>query len=317
MAKRKTKRQLNKKRAGTKTESLDRVTLSSIIQSQRYRFAAGFILSCIGLYALIQILPDSFTRPINEHIAAILGLALNFSGIPVSTIHDTVSDGNLAFKIIPECTPIFAAGLFLCFIAFYPATVRQKAAALAMGIPVLYLGNLFRLVIIFIISQHDRSLFEVVHAYLGQVFTILLVIISCLLWLKWIDNKESQQSIPMKATIFLARFAVISGCLFLVWMKIHHGYIWLLDQFTIPAFSLFDYHFSFTQNTVVYYETFSIVTFTSLVLATRSISWVLKIKALAIGLGFLFLTHLFHRIDNALMVYFHFTSAQGESGVRS
>ncbi|MBI5587152.1 MAG: hypothetical protein HY889_02160 [Deltaproteobacteria bacterium] len=30
-----------------------------------------------------------------------------------------------------------------------------------------------------------------------------------------------------------------------------------------------------------------------------------KFKALAAGLGFLFATHLFHRIDNALMAYFN------------
>jgi len=179
-----------------------------------------------------------------------------------------------------------------------------------MGIPVLYLGNLVRLVAIFMAGQHDRQLYEVVHAFWGQIYTIFLVLLSFMLWLKWTEKKETQQGIPMKVAIFLARFAVTSGCLFLVWMNIHHGYIWLLDQFTIPAFSLFNYHFGFTHNTVVYYETFSIVTFTSLVLAARSISWILKIKALAVGLGFLFLTHLFHRIDNALMAYFHFTSAQ-------
>jgi hypothetical protein len=78
----------------------------------------------------------------------------------------------------------------------------------------------------------------------------------------------------------------------------------------ILRFSLFNYNINLLHNTVVYYETFSIVIFTSLVLATRSISWAIKTKALAMGLGFLFFTHLFHRIDNALLVSFNFTAAQ-------
>jgi len=187
--------------------------------------------------------------------------------------------------------------------------MRQKGSGFLMGIPALHLGNTVRLVVIFVVSRYDRSLFEVVHAFWGQIYTIFLVLLSFIMWLKWIDKKKSQQGIPMKAAIFLARFAVISGCLFFVWMRVHHGYIWILDRFLIFGFSLFDYRINLAHNTAVYYETFSIVTFTSLVLATRSISWTVKIKGLAAGLGFLFLTHLFHRIDNALIAYFHFNAA--------
>ena len=113
----------------------------------------------------------------------------------------------------------------------------------------------------------------------------------------------------MKAVSFLGRFALIAGCLFLVWMKVHHGYIRLLDQFMLFGFSLFGHHFNPARQTPVYYETFSIVTFTSLVLAVRSTPWKTRIKQLAAGLGFLFLTHLFHRIDNFLMVLFNYTGA--------
>ena len=35
----------------------------------------------------------------------------------------------------------------------------------------------------------------------------------------------------------------------------------------------------------------------------------MKIKGLAAGLGLLFVIHLFHRIDNALIAYFNFTAA--------
>jgi len=234
--------------------------------------AAAFALSCIGLYALIQVLPASFTKPVNENTARTLGLTLNLIGIPVSVIGDIVSGRGFAIQIITECTPLFIVGLFICFIAFSHATVRQKAFGLVICIPALYLGNLVRLVALFKVGQYNFRLFEVVHALWGQVFTIFLVLLSFILWTKWTIQKESQQSIPMKATIFLSRFAVISGCLFLVWMKVHHGYIWLIDRFMILGFSLFDYHVELAQNTAVYYETFSIVTFTSLVLATRSIS---------------------------------------------
>jgi hypothetical protein len=141
-----------------------------------------------------------------------------------------------------------------------------------MGIPALYLGNLVRLVAIFMVSRHDRSLFEVVHAYLGQVFTIFMVVLTCILWMKWVDKDESKRGTIMKPAGFLARFALISLCLFFLWMKVHYWYIRFLDWFIVFSFSLFNYHINLARQTVVYYETFSIVVFASLVLATRSIS---------------------------------------------
>ncbi len=288
----------------------DKTVASSGVRPERLRFAAAFVISCIVLYAAVQALPPSFTRPLNEHTALSLGLVLRVLGIPsISIVNDVVSDGRMSVKIVPECTPIFTAGLFVCFIVFNSASVRKKAAGLLAGIPVLYLGNIARLAVVFMIGRHDQRLFEVVHVYLGQVFTLLMVSLSCILWLKWIDEDEPKRGIPLKVFSFLVRFVLISGCVFFVWMEAHHGYIRLLDRFMLFGFSLFGHHFNPAQRTPVYYETFSIVTFTSLVLAIRSTPWKTRIQQLAAGLGFLFFSHLFHRIDNFLMVLFNYSAA--------
>jgi len=268
------------------------------------RFASAFALSCIGLYALIHFLPPDVTAPLNAHTAATLGLVLNRLGIPVTTANDLVSGPGLTFRIIPECTPLFTAGLFLCFVGCYPAAFRDKAKALLLGIPALYLGNLARLVGIAFISRYDRRLFDLVHVYLGQVFTLFLVVLACLAWMRWVHRKHSIKSRSFKSAVFLARFAVISGCLFLVWIKFHHGYIRLLDQFILLGFSLFNHQVPLARNTVYYYETFSTVVFTSLVLAAGSMRVARRVKGLAAGLGLLFFIHLIHRINNVLLAYF-------------
>jgi exosortase H (IPTLxxWG-CTERM-specific) len=309
MAKHKPKRRNDKKRNSARKDPAHSSYIASLIQSHRFRFAAFFTIACIGLYACIQALPPSFTDPLNEHTAWTLGLLLNALGITVSTAKASVSDGGLAFRIIPECTALYMVGLFLCFIAFYPASVRQKTKGLLMGVPVLYLCNLVRLAATFMATRYDRKLFDVVHVYLGQVFTILVVVLSCILWMKWVDKEGSKQGNVMKSAGFPARFALISLGLFFVWMRVHYWYIRFLDLFIAFGFSLFNYHINLVRQTAVYYETFSIVVFTSLVLATRSIPRGKKIKGLAAGLGFLFLIHLFHRINNALVVYFNFTAA--------
>ena len=161
--------------------------------------------------------------------------------------------------------------------------------------------------ITYVVTRHSPELFGVVHVYLGQVFTILLVVLACILWLRWV-NKDSLPYPVNRAAGFLARLFLISGYMFLFWLEVHHWYIWFLDRFLLFGFSFFGYHLFFAPKAAVYYETFSFVTFVSLILATRSVPWARKGKILAMGLSLLFLLHLFHRTNNALMSAFHYTS---------
>lgn len=301
------RRQKAKKRTGVPRSPRGRLTVSDLLRSSRFRFIAAFGLACLGLWALVCILPDSFVRVICEHTARVLGHALDVLGYATNVTGNLVTGSGVSFQIVLECTALSAMALFVCFVSFSRTQGRKKMIGLAMGIPVLYLGNLVRLVSIFAVTKHDPRLFEVVHVYMGQVFTIILVVLSCIVWLKWAD-RDSPAGPVGKIAGFLGRLVLISACMFLFWMEAHHGYIRLLDRLMIFGFSLFDYQLVIPRETAVYYETFSIVAFFSLVLATGSISWSRKIKGLVAGLGLFVLLHLFHRINNTLMSAFHFTS---------
>jgi hypothetical protein len=102
--------------------------------------------------------------------------------------------------------------------------------------------------------------------------------------------------------LFLGRFGLISAGLFFVWVEVHHGYIWFLDWLMAIGFSLFGRSAGLARTTPVYYETFSIVIVISLILAAKSITWQRRIQLLGVGVSIVFLIHLFHRINNALMV---------------
>ena len=267
----------------------------------------SFGLSCLGFLALIWALPVSFAKVICEHTARSLSLVLVAFSFPVVAAGSIVSGDGVAFKIVPECTALSMVGLFVCFVCLYHAETRKKAMGLAMGIPALYLGNLARLVLIFIVSRYNPGLFGMVHVYLGQVFTMILVILACIVWSRSVGPTSSPPGPINTAAGFLGRFVVISGCIFLFWLEIHHWYIRFLDRFVVLGFSFFDYRLFFTPKAAVYYETFNIVTFVLLILASRSVPWSNKTKILAAGLGLLFPLHLFHRLNNALMSALHFT----------
>ena len=219
---------------------MGRSGLPGVVRSERFRFVAAFGLSCLGLHALICVLPFSFVKFVCEQTARTLGQVLNAFSFPVAVHGNIVSGTGLAFQIVLECTALFMVGLFACFVCFYPAEARKKAAGLAMGIPALYFGNVIRLTLIFVASRYDPRLFGVIHVYLGQVFTVFLVLLACILWLKWVNPVPASGPLS-KATGFLARFAVICSCMFLFWMEVHHWYVGLIDRLMILGFSFFGY----------------------------------------------------------------------------
>ena len=306
MAKNTSKSRRAKKAAGIARPPSRRVSLSDLIRSGRFRFAAAFGLSCLGFHALVCVLPPTYAKPLCDHTALTLAQALSLFGVPAAADGNVVSGSGLTFLIVLECTALFMMALFTCFVCFYPSDARHKAIGLAAGIPALYLGNLVRLTVIFVVSRYNPRLFDLVHVYLGQVFTMFLVILSCLLWLKWVNRGPASGPVS-KVGGFLSRFALISGCMFLVWMEFHHWYVWTIDRLMILGFSFFGYRVFVPPYALVYYETFAIVTFTSLILATR-VTWPRRVKTLAAGLCLFFLFHLFHRIDATLMSAFGITT---------
>jgi len=263
-------------------------------------FAAGFSLCCIAVYFGINALPDPYNRPINEHNARTLGHVLKALGIAVLAQGETVAGGATAVRIITECTPVFMWGLFVPFVLFYPAPKEKKAWALAVGIPALYHGNLLRLVLVFIAGRYNRTLFEIVHVYLGQVFTLSLVLLACGMWLKWLDREQAGKSIAMKPWGFLARLGPISIGLFFLWRQVHHGYLRLIDRVMSFGFSLIDYRLIIPYEYEIYYGTFNTVAFSSMVLATGSIPAARKIRGLLAWQGILFLGRFLHRTCNLL-----------------
>jgi len=307
MGKGKAKAHRGVKRNKSASARQDGLTTRGLLGSGRFRFIAAFGLSCLGFQALVSLLPDAFARVVCVHTAAVLGRVLNALGEPAVVAGNIVAGGALKFQIVLECTALSASILFACFVAFYPAESRKKAIGLAMGIPALYVGNVVRLVLIFVACRYNPRLFTIVHVYMGQVFTMLLVVLAGILWLRWV-NATSAPGPARIATRFLGRFVLISGCMFIFWLEVHNWYVRLMDRLILLGFSFFNCRLFFPPLAPVYYETFSIVAFVSLVLATPSAKLSRRVKALVGGLALLFLFHLFHRVNNALMSACHFTS---------
>jgi hypothetical protein len=162
------------------------------------------------------------------------------------------------------------------------------------------------LAVIFISGIYSKRLFDVLHVYLGQIFTMALIILSCLFYIQWVTRINERHGAIASAIWFLVRFVLLSTFMFFVWMEIHLQYVVFIDWFMVAGFSFFGYRLIIPRNIILYWETFNVVTFTSLLIATELKPWTRKIKHLACGLCILFVFHLIHRTNNALMAAFGF-----------
>ncbi|CAB5105418.1 hypothetical protein D3OALGA1CA_1700 [Olavius algarvensis associated proteobacterium Delta 3] len=148
-------------------------------------FCIKFIGFCAVFFTLLNYLPAKvFTEPMNEYTAAMISLLLSLIGISTSVNAATISSVGFSVKIITECSAIYITILYSSFVMSYPTDLKSKLVGLLLGIPSLFLINLMRLVIIFLLGLHSRSAFHIAHVYIGQIAMILVVIIACIAWLR-------------------------------------------------------------------------------------------------------------------------------------
>ena len=91
--------------------------------------------------------------------------------------------GTFGVLIIEECTGIFEMLIFMAAVLAYPTGWRDKLLGFALGIPLLYLFNLARILVLLWVGRYYNELFEFMHIYFWQA-TLILMITS--VWLLWI-----------------------------------------------------------------------------------------------------------------------------------
>lgn len=110
-------------------------------------------------------------------------LALRAFSDQVQLRDRTVSFGGFHVRIIEECTAVYEVLIFAAAVLAFPTTWRNKAIGIALGGPLLYAINLFRIGVLLWVGRYRPELFDFMHLYFWQA-TLILMITS--VWLVWI-----------------------------------------------------------------------------------------------------------------------------------
>ena len=119
-----------------------------------------------------------------DHVAKVTTRMLEIMGYSISLSADNVvrHDNNVAVHVVWACTGLKQAYIFVCIIAFYRGTLKNKLWFIPLGLLVVYLFNIIRIVAITALIKEHPEWFYILHEH---VFKYLFYVIIFGMWILW------------------------------------------------------------------------------------------------------------------------------------
>jgi len=144
--------------------------------------------------------------------------------------------------------------------------------------------------------------FDLVHVYLGQLAMILVVLLACMVWLRY-----TAAAVRMSDSLFSfpARFLGWSSALLLVWLFVYEDYVLVHLHGIRALLDIFGYQYSVATEKInpTSFNTLNMVTYAGLVLATRSVKNK-KVRRMILGVAVLLISHFFFGLTRVLYLGF-------------
>lgn len=165
----------------------------------RLGFASRFVATAAVLFAMYTFpyreagLSEAWFERYLAAYARAAGVVLAFlenmlgAGVNVQ-VQGSVIGGRYPLEIVKNCDAIEINILFASAVLAFPASLRQRAWGLTLGLPLLVLLNLLRICTLYFIGVHAPERFEIFHV---EIWPLCLVAATTLLFLaytSWTQN---------------------------------------------------------------------------------------------------------------------------------
>lgn len=150
------------------------------------KFVLSFLVSlavCGGAYAWVTAEYHEYMNWMMTGTAGITSIISRAVATDVYWEGKIVAVDGFSVEIIDECTGLLEMVIYLAAIIAFSTTLKKKGIGLLIGIPVIYLFNLMRIVVLLLVGSRSQSLFEFMHLYFWQV-TLIVMIAS--VWIGWL-----------------------------------------------------------------------------------------------------------------------------------
>jgi len=160
------------------------------------RFIGIFLLVLLLLFGLEMLEPVhlAIIEPFTGFIASLsVWLIVPFDE-SVIAYGRVIRDGTSGFAVSIEsgCNGVEATIVLIAAVLAFPATWRQRFAAIGLGFLAIQVANLARIISLFYLGQWDIEIFNWIHLYLWPVLIMLDVLIVFILYLRYLSAHSPQ-----------------------------------------------------------------------------------------------------------------------------
>ena len=162
-------------------------TLGRLAQRDKLsvRFGAGFVGFGVLFYVLYSVLASLGDLVfLKTATAAPVEFLLKLLCQNVTRSSDVISVGAFRMQIITECTGVFLMMIFGACVLAYPAGWKAKALGLAAGLPIIWVANILRVVLVALVGRYVPSYFDYFHDYFWYGTFSLIIIFTWVFWLE-------------------------------------------------------------------------------------------------------------------------------------
>ena len=154
------------------------------MQRTQVLFLVKFFGILLGAYLLIAWNPvnDHVIVPFTAGVARVSGTLLQWIGQPVDVIGTVIRSSRFGVNINNGCNGVEAMLILLASIVAFPASLKARAAGLALGALVVQLLNAVRIVTLYLLGAYQPRLFDMFHTAVWQILVILSAIVFFLFW---------------------------------------------------------------------------------------------------------------------------------------
>lgn len=163
----------------------------------RFYLLFAYLITLLYLGLHLQTSHELLAERFPAFTATCVGGTLRWMGQDALAVGQTVSvrDG-MSFQVIYQCSGLFLMSIYAAAVFAYPARMKEKLLGMALGLPILFAANVFRLAVLALVGKYWPRYFDLSHEYLWQGIFIVFVLF---LWTQWRDRIVGQAG-PLEVT---------------------------------------------------------------------------------------------------------------------
>jgi exosortase H (IPTLxxWG-CTERM-specific) len=148
------------------------------------RFVLTTAVLLVALYILLhqRWVETHFVDPYTGFVAEFSRVCLRLIGIEAAGTGFSIVSPEFSVTIKNVCNGLEVTAIFLAVTLGFPATWKHKLLGLLIGYPVIFLINIVRIVVLFVLGFKVPNVFEAAHFYYAQAFVIIATVGVWLLW---------------------------------------------------------------------------------------------------------------------------------------